>query len=590
MKRRLLAVILTIVLLLSLAACNKKTISSSGATTTHPDDIPPTDEYTTSTLPPETEPEVAFQTNMQLLPETVENPERLPVLKWVCLTELMLGGGLRTWSEDAAIELNQMLAEKNMPFRVQFILMTSDQYYGEWEWLKQEGIPELLAEADLIYGYFSSEDMQKYLHPITEYAVGTAQPSLKNAVPHEIYWGRGRATGEVYGIAATTTPSPLASGWYIKEDSLANLGLSTSDFNKKVLWEMDDFFATVYQKNGNIPFLYVDNDSVISYGFAGRDGTEGYLPGALQSAIDCRYQCIGSCFAIDYSQEVPTVVNYLDTDYVRNCQAAITRYKELGYTTYSYEDSKVIYTSVRANFPYLTPDNCIDIPSGELRIAAGSGNGFVSGISATSEHQEEALSLLALIAEDEEFRVQLFYGKEGRDYVLKDGYYVGVKQDDGSRYNLDFLSCLAYFSGLSCRWGSMEFMRVPSVDNSAEPIIEGKTLLQTHQTLLDESVVWYPLQYAYSASAFDSGTLCFDFTGFEQELAAMQEIYNYYFRFFTNHQEIKDNSATSEDESLPEMTQEMYQQMLEDLKAAGSDRILAELQRQLTQWQNANQD
>ena len=136
----------------------------------------------------------------------------------------------------------------------------------------------------------------------------------------------------------------------------------------------------------------------------------------------------------------------------------------------------------------------------------------------------------------------------------------------------------------------MEFMRVPSVDNSAEPVIEGKTLLQTHQTLLNESVVWYPLQYAYSASAFDSGTLCFDFTGFEQELAAMQEIYNYYFHFFTNHQEIKDNPNTPQDESVPEMTQEMYQQMLEDLKAAGSDRILAELQRQLTQWQNANQD
>ena len=136
----------------------------------------------------------------------------------------------------------------------------------------------------------------------------------------------------------------------------------------------------------------------------------------------------------------------------------------------------------------------------------------------------------------------------------------------------------------------MEFMRVPSVDNSAEPILEGETLLQTHRTLLDESVVWYPLQYAYSASAFDSGTLCFDFTGFEQELAAMQEIYNYYFRFFTNHQEIKDNPNTPQDESLPEMTQDMYQQMLDDLKTAGSDRILTELQRQLTQWQNANQD
>ena len=585
--RKFVYLSIVLLLLLSFSGCVVKPGNATTVTNNDPD-VPTVPNVTT--IPQQSETEIEVQINTQVLPATVENPDKLPVLKWVCLTEMMLGGGLRVWNETAAIELNQMLAERNMPFRVQFILMTSDQYYGEWEWLEQEGIPELLAEADLIYGYFSSEDMQKYLIPITEYAEGTAQPSLENAVPHEIYWGRGRTAGEVYGIAATTTPSPLANGWFIKEDSLADLGLSTSDFQGKLLWEMDDCFAAVYQKNGNIPFLYVDNDSVVSYGFAGRGDTEGYLPAVLQSVIDCRYQCIGSCFAIDYSQEVPTVVNYLDTDYVRNCQAAITRYKKLGYTTYSYEDSKVIYTSVRANFPYSTPDNCIAIPNGELRIAAGSGNGFVSGISASSKHPEEALSLLALIAEDEEFRMQLFYGEEGRDYVLEDGYYVSVKQDDGSRYNLDFLSCLAYFSGLSCDGESMEFMRVPSVDNSAEPILEGETLLQTHRTLLDESVVWYPLQYAYSASAFDSGTLCFDFTGFEQELAAMQEIYNYYFRFFTNHQEIKDNPNTPQDESLPEMTQDMYQQMLDDLKTAGSDRILAELQRQLTQWQNANQD
>jgi len=54
----------------------------------------------------------------QALPETVDNPDNLPVLKWVCLVDTY-GGWNRTWSEDAVIELNQMLADRKMPFRLQ---------------------------------------------------------------------------------------------------------------------------------------------------------------------------------------------------------------------------------------------------------------------------------------------------------------------------------------------------------------------------------------------------------------------------------------------------------------------------------------
>jgi hypothetical protein len=36
------------------------------------------------------------------------------------------------------------------------------------------------------------------------------------------------------------------------------------------------------------------------------------------------------------------------------------------------------------------------------------------------------------------------------------------------------------------------------------------------------------------------------------------------------------------------MTKALYEQMLQDLKEAGSDRLLAELQGQLEQWQQAN--
>ena len=57
--------------------------------------------------------------NIQYLPEKVENPDNLPVLNWLCLTDATMGGGPdRVWSEEAAKQLNQMLADRNMPFRI----------------------------------------------------------------------------------------------------------------------------------------------------------------------------------------------------------------------------------------------------------------------------------------------------------------------------------------------------------------------------------------------------------------------------------------------------------------------------------------
>ena len=47
----------------------------------------------------------------QYLPAEVENPEGLPVLKWVCITDMYYGGKNRVWSEEAVHELNQMLQD-----------------------------------------------------------------------------------------------------------------------------------------------------------------------------------------------------------------------------------------------------------------------------------------------------------------------------------------------------------------------------------------------------------------------------------------------------------------------------------------------
>ena len=80
------------------------------------------------------------QVTCTLLPETVDNPEALPVLKWVSFCTsypdyeriIVTFDRDTQWSEEAADEINAMLAEREMPFRIQFMLFTTEEKQIDW--------------------------------------------------------------------------------------------------------------------------------------------------------------------------------------------------------------------------------------------------------------------------------------------------------------------------------------------------------------------------------------------------------------------------------------------------------------------------
>lgn len=76
-----------------------------------------------------------------------------------------------------------MLAQRGMPFRVQFVMLTLKSFPTNFYWLEQKGTPKAFMDADLIFGNLSSQAVVKYLMPITEYAAGKAEPSFEKAVP-----------------------------------------------------------------------------------------------------------------------------------------------------------------------------------------------------------------------------------------------------------------------------------------------------------------------------------------------------------------------------------------------------------------------
>lgn len=558
----LAALALALLFCFLLTACSKQPIPSTGVlfppqTTSAysgPTNPTPSTSKTPTTIPVKD----PRKTASQYVPAEVSNPDNLPVLKWVCLTDEWT----RVWSEDAAIELNQMLADKNMPFRVQFIIMTyyTDDIYAllpsspYFDWFSKPEAQEILREADLIYGAMTGQEMQEYLIPITENVTGSASPSLQNAVPHELNWLTQTVGGEIYGIPSGPSQG-TTTGWWISPEFYAQMQLTETDLQRN-FWEMDTLFADMYEKNGNQPFLYVQEGVISSIA----EFDEKVLPQKLPSSIKWyargSFQCIGSCFAIDNSGNSPTVVNLLESEAVRSYQQAIMRYKNAGYVTEDLDMVKIDYSRGLADFSYLTNDGSEQYyPLTDPVLNISKPGGYTIGVAASSQNPDAGKTLLALIAEDEAFRMQLLFGKEGRDYSTVDGEYKKTMQADGSSYSLRFLSPLSYFSGFV---------------SSGVYAQEGKTELESFRETLDHSSVPY--------------FIVFDFSGLENELAAVQAQIDRYFHYFTTTQKIPGNPSTEADDSVASMNEAGYDQMLQDFKDAGSDKIVAELQRQLDEW------
>ncbi len=547
----------------------------------------------TETKPPVTEPDdpaYSFETELpvadeettkrvQYLPETVENPNNLPVLKWVCL--MPERNGNITYTENAVHDLNRMLEHRNMPFRVQLIIMTyvRDPWAEgeELDWFASPEAQELLKEADLIYAPMDPDAQKNYLMPTTDYATGDAQPSLQNAVTHSLDWLAGSADGEIYGIGAAL---PVGTGWRVDTAFMQQHGLTVADFAHPY-WEMDELFARIYAANGNQPFLRRPS------------ATEWSPVSGLYrfecSSLDRGYQRIGSFFAIDCTAESPVIVNMLETEQLRKLRSAAIRYAAAGYipeketgfsakVSFGYANSHkaIQYTT----YSVTDTEEIIEVP--EMIIPVGpialtyeyrSHNPF-TGVAATSAHKQEALSLLRLIADEEAFRNQLCFGTEGQDYDMVNGEIVirselyeyleeiphegGIATYKRKEYTKYDLSCLTPLSSYGTLTKEMQ---------SGFPTHEGSTKLETRVEIMDNvSYISYPIE--------------FDFSGLEQELNGICRVWEDYMPpLFSSVKAPQVDKLFDGD-----FSEEKYDQMLQELKDAGSDEIQAELQRQLDEW------
>ena len=150
MKRIFMLWILTLSLLITLVGCTQNPLypttdtNQTDFTKAPEDNVMPTapNEGGLSVIPTPSEWEAELESKLviscQYLPQAVDNPQNLPILKWVCLTDGLRGGTNRVWNEAAVQELNQMLAERDMPFRVQFVMMTMSEWLMDTNWFSSK--------------------------------------------------------------------------------------------------------------------------------------------------------------------------------------------------------------------------------------------------------------------------------------------------------------------------------------------------------------------------------------------------------------------------------------------------------------------
>ena len=549
MKKYILVMLITLGLILIFQGCTSMPTDTSSLPSDSQSAVTPPSSG--ATKPEETEPEPVV--TCQTLPQQVENPENLPVLKWVCLTEYAFGGMSRVWNEDAAHDLNKMLADRNLPFRVQFIILTMNNNVQPGPvWFSQPEAQEALQDADLIYARMYSEEMTQYLLPLTDYVTGNKEPNLNNAVIHETNWVQGTVEGQIFGIP-TYSPNPQSNGWRIDTALLESSGLTPADLSVP-LWEADEVFAKLYATNGNEAFFNVRRNGVSSQTELIVGVPDSYWPSSLDDMFPSTYSNIGSCFAVDYSAQTPTVVNKLDTDTARNLLAAIQRYRAAGYVTEDSGKALVSYTdTIYGDAVYETDgQTCIPVTKAHYPYSSAS-SVLITGICKSTKQEQAAAKLLQLVAEDEAFQMMLFHGKEGRDYTIEDGYYEIITREDGTDYSLSFLSAHSYFSGLSGQNRKYNF-RNPGTENWLYVAYEGMTEEETYRAMMDsEPSLEYPI--------------IFDYDGYEDTVDKMVSVFKKYF-----------SKLASSDGEIS------YNSMLKELKELGCDQLLEHLQAQLDKW------
>lgn len=434
------------------------------------------------------------------------------------------------YGEKEVSELNSLLKEQGYDFQVQFRQIPDGFLVdGGMEelasYMKEQGV-----QADVLP--FWREDMADIVEKelaadITERIGQEGTEQIMQSLP-ERFWTVTAVDGKNYGIGNMYAPAP--DGWAVNKELMEKYGFSYDDLAKP-LWEMEDVFETVSK---------------------GEAGTEGFaafsfVPGYLYYYIPFYFpdESLPVGFWTEDSGGSLIVSDLFETEQMKELAGVLNDYDEKGYLRSSgiqSEEENFFMQADYNGFPVFRQDyldtwtNGHDIELTRIRYYEPTEGDLLiqlNAIPSWSEHEEEAFRFLCFI----------FSNQEASDLLL---YGTGEEEQDTDEtiYQKKLGNAL--------------------ISSIAEPY-EDESKAEVNRTVLD-NMTENPL-YGFR----------FDESAVQKQADAMREIFG----------ELSSQNALFMYDSFGNTDstwEENYEDYIDQLKAAGIDDVVDEMNRQIQEY------
>lgn len=343
-------------------------------------------------------------------------------------------GTFSEYDNDITEKVNEILDEKGKEEKVVFVRIPyayqadgkiSDfvQYMGENN-VKLDIYPAW--EADMPYLLEKNQ-----MYDITDYLESEDGRHVKDAV-NEAFWEITQKDGHYYGIGISRDNYGC---WVVNKELMEKYDISEEELSKS-LEELEPIFEKVASEgDGVIPFLY--NSYVFSYiPFTMPDGraVTGFWEGTFDG----------------------TVKNLFDTEGMYNWVKTINDYSQKGYAVYGNTDTDTNFFMAMSysDVPMMRDDriNTWTNPNVELvtipyySTNQSSISTMLNVIPSWSKEPKKALEFLNLAFTDKEISETLLYGLAGREYTVENGTYNTTEQFNEQIYVHSSLGNLAVCS------------------------------------------------------------------------------------------------------------------------------------------------
>ena len=423
--------------------------------------------------------------------------------------------------------VNDRLLEMGKKYVIDFSAIESDTY--------EESVNELNASdspADIICagetgpgedsGTFKAYSNGWFMD-LTEYMNSEDGRVLKDNIPDNLIESCS-VNGKCWGL--TTFTLPFADyAYYINSDVLTQLGLETDDFLYKTPDEIKEYLEMVDLKKITPYYIYNDTNNIMDF-----------IPGVY------RVKGVTSdAFSADISE--PYVENIFENEKAVTWFKTISDFKKAGLLTESSAKSSFFICQGRANdFNLDVQEKIISYlkdkfpDSGEIIIvpfengAVTTMSYSITGVCEKSKEKELALDCFTTVMTDSEISTILINGIEGVDYVINDEGKATPKQGT----NVGWVNAL-YFGN--------KFLSIP-LYNEVSNLREEQDKLHT-----------LPTTGKY-----------IDISGYNDRISSINKIMNNYYG-------LVNGSFEDVDAAIEEAKAE--------LKAAGADEIIDEINRQI---------